>query len=98
MSTLRAGLDSQITLDVKPHSRCSENGYLFAHLKIKGDFPIQQDLNGGDVVTVSISDMDGNVLASGQALVASPHFVDIVEKGIYLGVDRVHTATLTGEG
>ncbi len=87
----------QITLNVQPHRRAGEGAFMFATLKIKGDFRLDHDLHGGDELTVTVADADGNVITNGKLVCATPTFKDVTEKGIYIGIDRIHVAELTAE-
>lgn len=84
-------------LHVEPHKRLGSDPFFWGSLKIKGDLAVDHNLQGGDRITVTASDADGNVISTAIAVVATPSFRDVKEKGALIGTERVHTAELTGE-
>lgn len=91
---------TQISFEVRPRPELVEDGnvFLVASLKLKGELPIKQDLNDGDLLTVQVADADGNVIASGLYEVGLPGFKPIKAKGAgVIGTERVHNASFNPE-
>ncbi len=86
-----------LSLHVEPHKRLGSDPFFWGSLKIKGDLQVDHNLQGGDRLTITVSDADGNVISTALATCGTPSFKDIKEKGTLIGTERVHTAELTGE-
>lgn len=71
------------------------SGWLDATLAVRGASTVRHDLQPGAELTVSIADADGEVIATGVAVVASVGFVPITNDGDDVGTTRVHKAKLT---
>jgi hypothetical protein len=95
MTMIDAG---QLTFNIAPHpSAASRPGGLpvmGASLAIKGALAIEEDLNHGDALTVTIANADGEIIATAQLEVAAPpSFVPIEDKDLgLLGYERAHKA------
>lgn len=87
-------LHPQLSLDVDPHPRVGDDGYLTGSLKLAGEFMVTDNLQPGAELTVHIASADGEVIASSVAEVASIAFVPIKADGSIIGTDRVHRAKL----
>lgn len=81
-----------ITLDVRPRPGV-ENPFMVGSLRLKGDLPVREDLNAGDLLTVQVAGPDGSVLTSGIFEVGLPQLKDIKQKGVgVIGTERFHPA------
>jgi hypothetical protein len=87
----------QLTFDVKPHPEARGDMRIVGSLKIQGAIGVPCDLDHGDMLLVTVSGPDGEVLASCEATIAAPpSFVPIEDKELgLLGYERAHRAKLT---
>lgn len=89
--------DQQLSFNVipHPHLRHSAGAYLGASIQVKVDVPVtHDDLQPGDSLVVTVSDADGNLLATAEAEVGTVAFIPIKDDGAVIGTERVHKAKL----
>jgi hypothetical protein len=87
----------QLSFDVAPHPHAAarpDGGWMDGSLKITGAFGVQDDLNPGDEITVTVANADGEVIATGVAEIAGVAFAPIKLDGAVVGTERVHRAKL----
>jgi hypothetical protein len=87
-------IDQQLSLDVLPDSRIVPGGVFVGTLRVSGEFPVEEDLNRGQQLVISIADADGQVLATALAAVVGVGFVTLYEKETAIGTERQHKARL----
>ncbi len=83
-------LGEQLTFDTGAGFKAAPD---FATLKIAGQFGVERDLRYKESVTVTVTDMHGEVLCSGPATVGWPAFKDKTS-GEMTFTERAHTATI----
>lgn len=91
---------AQLFYDVKPHvdivHQPLEDQMLMTSIKVRGDMSLAgKVLNPGEQVTISVSDADGEILASGVCEILSPSFGVLELDGNVVGMERKHTAKVT---
>jgi hypothetical protein len=87
----------QLTLHVDPHpaARQADGEVLIVgSLKISGSLRCPRDLQDGDELIVTVTGADGEVLSRHHAEVLTPTFARIEEKGVVLGLERIHKAKI----
>lgn len=92
------GVPIQLSLDVKRPPILDENSWVSGSLNLKGALPVRKDLDPGNELTVTVADMDGNVVSTGIFEVGLPGFKYIKAKGAgIIGIERVHSANFREE-
>lgn len=87
--------DSQLSFDVRMHPEFEPGRHMLAGtLTISGQLRVARDFNAGDVLKVIVEDEHGQRVASAHVVVSHPTFRDIREKGVLIGSERRHTATV----
>jgi hypothetical protein len=87
-------IDQQLSLDVLPDSRVVPGGVFVGSLRVSGEFAVEQNLNRGQQLVVSIADADGQVLTTALAMVVGVGFVSIYDGDTVIGTERQHKAKL----
>lgn len=85
----------QLTLDITPHPDIEPDGFLIGTLAISGALHCPTDVQAGDVLTVSVSNADGEVIAAGQALGTYPKMKELRERGHVMGTERGNKAKIS---
>jgi hypothetical protein len=89
----------QLTLHVAPHPRAvwqnGDNKPIVGGVKVSGSLTVDHDLQPGDILTVSIADADGQVIAHTTAEVSGIAFKLLEQSGSVIGTERVHTAKVS---
>lgn len=82
----------QLSLEVRQRPSL-EDPLLTGALKLKGELPCKRDLNPGDQITVTVSDADGQIFATGifEATVPAMKEIRLPQVGP-VGIERVNVA------
>lgn len=72
----------------------TEAELVFGTVKLRGKLRVPRDLARREELTVTIADLDGLIVASGQLRVSGLAFKDIEDRGHPIGVERIHTASV----
>lgn len=98
-SQARDHLQPRLTLEVNEVDEAvteladgTKRELVFGTVKVKGKLRVPRDLLRREELTISIADLDGIVVASGKLEVTAPKFIDIVDRGHIIGIEREHTA------
>lgn len=87
--------DQQLSFDVRQHPEFEQGRHRIAGLlTIGGQLGVARDFHSGDVLKVIVEDQHGQRVASAHVIVGHPVFKDIFEKGVLLGSERRHVATV----
>lgn len=66
-----------------------------ASVKVTGDMPVDRDLRKGDQLHITVTTLDGEVVASRDGFVSAISFVDKLDKfGDVESTERAHKVTL----
>lgn len=87
----------QLSLQVDPHPsarRADGSPLVVGSLKIAGPLECPRNLQDGDELIVTVVGADGEVLSRHLAEVQAPSFARIEEKGVVLGIERIHKAQI----
>lgn len=95
MTDTMTNRDNQLSFEVKYHPDFEPGRHLLSGtIQIGGHLRVSRDLNTADVVKVIVQDEHGQTIATGHAIVGHPGFKDVFEKGVLLGTERRHVATI----
>lgn len=90
--------DQQLSFDVRMHPEFEPGRHhLAGTLQISGTLAVARDFNAGDILRVIVEDEHGQRVANAHVVVSHPTFRDVREKGVLLGSERRHTATVDNE-
>lgn len=86
----------QLSFHVEPHPQSADRGepWLDGEVKISGGLGVSRDLQPGDMLTISVANADGEVIATEVAEVHTPSFPPIKVKDVVVGTMRSHKAKI----
>lgn len=95
MTEVLTNRDEQLSFAVAYHPDFEPGRHrLTGTIQIGGQLGVTRDFNSGDMLKVIVEDQHGQRVASAHVIVSHPTFKDVFEKGVLLGTERKHVATV----